>query len=171
MRIRHTTSAQEGVKQNMTPMIDVVFQLLIFFCLTFKVIAPEGDFSVKMPAPGEATQEMPSEIPPLAVKLTADANGQLTQIGIPQRQIPVNGADRATVKAAFATLRQEVIAFVGNDTGPSSIREVGEAEIDADPQLHYRYVIETVTHVSGYRQGDAVIKLLQKIRFKPPRKP
>ena len=170
MKIRHTTTAAEGPKLNMTPMIDVVFQLLIFFILTFKVIAPEGDFSVKMPAPGKASQDLPSDLPPLAVKLTADQSGQLTQIGIPQRQIPVTAGDMAQVKAAFATLRQEVLAFVGNDTGPNSIREAGEAEIDADPHLHYRYVIETVTHVSGYRQGEAVVKLLQKIRFKPPRK-
>ncbi len=33
----------------MTPMIDVVFQLLIFFMLTLKIIAPEGDFNINMP--------------------------------------------------------------------------------------------------------------------------
>ena len=34
----------------MTPMIDVVFQLLAFFVLTFRIVSPEGEFGVTMPA-------------------------------------------------------------------------------------------------------------------------
>ena len=41
----------------MTPMIDIVFNLLIFFVMTFKITAPEGDFNVKMPA--QAAQGVP----------------------------------------------------------------------------------------------------------------
>jgi biopolymer transport protein ExbD len=169
MRIRHTTSEGEGPKLNMTPMIDVVFQLLIFFCLTFKVVAPEGDFSVKMPAPGKQNDPESSPLPPFTVRLISDESGQLTQIGTPLRQIPVNPADRNSVRAAFADLRGLVIGFVGEDTGPNSTRQLGEAEIDADPHLFYRYVIDAVTHVSGYKQGPTTVKLLQKIRFKPPK--
>jgi biopolymer transport protein ExbD len=32
------------VELNMTPMIDIVFQLLIFFIMSFKIAAQEGDF-------------------------------------------------------------------------------------------------------------------------------
>ena len=34
---------------DMTPMIDVVFQLITFFMLTLKDVAVEGDFDIKMP--------------------------------------------------------------------------------------------------------------------------
>jgi Biopolymer transport protein len=34
---------------NMTPMIDIVFQLLAFFIMTLKIVQPEGDFDVRMP--------------------------------------------------------------------------------------------------------------------------
>jgi hypothetical protein len=33
----------------MTPMIDVVFQLMSFFMCTLKIVAPEGDFDIRMP--------------------------------------------------------------------------------------------------------------------------
>ena len=39
----------QKVELQMTPMIDIVFQLLIFFIITFKIVAPEGDFNIKMP--------------------------------------------------------------------------------------------------------------------------
>lgn len=38
----------------MTPMIDVVFQLLIFFMLTLKIVTQEWNFDIHMPL-GEAS--------------------------------------------------------------------------------------------------------------------
>ena len=34
---------------DMTPMIDIVFQLLTFFVMTLKIVEAEGDFNIKMP--------------------------------------------------------------------------------------------------------------------------
>lgn len=34
---------------DMTPLIDIVFQLLTFFVMTLKVASLEGDFNIKMP--------------------------------------------------------------------------------------------------------------------------
>ena len=39
----------DKIPLDMTPMIDVVFQLLTFFCMTLKIAAMEGDFNIKMP--------------------------------------------------------------------------------------------------------------------------
>ena len=36
-------------EMDITPMIDIVFLLLIFFMLTLKILAPEGDFNINMP--------------------------------------------------------------------------------------------------------------------------
>ena len=40
-------------------MIDIVFQLLIFFMLNLKIVAPEGNFNINMPiaAPQAAASE------------------------------------------------------------------------------------------------------------------
>ncbi len=55
MRIRKTGSGLgDKIELQMTPMIDVVFQLLIFFMFTFKIATQEGDFNVKMPIAGGA---------------------------------------------------------------------------------------------------------------------
>ena len=39
----------------MTSMIDIVFLLLVFFVMTFKIVELEGDFSVRMPLAGSST--------------------------------------------------------------------------------------------------------------------
>ena len=82
MRIRHSTdSGQEKVELQMTPMIDVVFQLLIFFLFSFKIASIEGDFNIKMPL--AAAAQMPSDappLPPIRVRLVAGPEGELAAI-------------------------------------------------------------------------------------------
>ena len=46
---RFEANETEEIKMNMTSMIDIVFQLLVFFVMTFNPPQYEGDFSVKMP--------------------------------------------------------------------------------------------------------------------------
>ena len=62
-------------KVDMTPMIDVVFLLLSFFIMTFKIIAPEGDFNIRMPPKGTQSDSLPSE--PIRIKLYATPGGGL----------------------------------------------------------------------------------------------
>ena len=59
MKLRHKGEA-EKIETQMAPMIDVVFQLLIFFMLTLKILAPEGDFNINMPI-GQAQADEESE--------------------------------------------------------------------------------------------------------------
>ena len=49
MKFRNTNKEVEKIEPQMAPMIDIVFQLLIFFMLTLKIVEPEGDFSINMP--------------------------------------------------------------------------------------------------------------------------
>jgi hypothetical protein len=45
-----------------------------------------------------------------------------------------------------------------------------EVEIDSDPPLHYRHVIEAITAISGERAADGqIVALVHKINFAPPR--
>ena len=43
------TNPDAKVEMQMTPMIDIVFQLLTFFIMTFKIIAAECDSDIKLP--------------------------------------------------------------------------------------------------------------------------
>ena len=50
MKIRHRSDmAEEKIELQMTPMIDIVFQLLIFFIFSLRISAQEGDFNISMP--------------------------------------------------------------------------------------------------------------------------
>lgn len=159
MKIRKNRNiAEEQIELQMTPMIDIVFQLLVFFIMSFKIVAQEGDFNVRMPLAGP-TSANPEEMPlSMNLRLTADPDGNLT--GIQLNDTPFS---------SFSELHEHIRSLIGDDSGPSSIRESAEIELDCDHQLSYSHVIEAVTAVSGYVQDDNVIKLIEKIKFAPPK--
>ena len=119
----------EKPKINMTPMIDVVFLLLTFFVLTFKIIIPEGDFNVRMSPIGQVLA-VPVASDSVQVRLIANAHGSLSAIQL-------NGEDIEN----FDSLRQHVMDI-------SHAKPVLEIELLPDEQLCYEYVIQAFTAVS-----------------------
>jgi biopolymer transport protein ExbD len=163
-------SADAKVEMQMTPMIDMVFQLLIYFLFTFKIVAQEGDFNIRMPKTADGPP--PPGVLPFVVRLSADEAGNLRQIVTPVRTLPVAPGDRISARNAYRSLLNEVKDFVGQETGPNSLRDKAEAKISADFHLHYKYVIDAITHVSGYREPDGqLVRLIQNIQFAPPQGP
>ncbi|MFP6675633.1 MAG: biopolymer transporter ExbD, partial [Pirellulaceae bacterium] len=78
MKFRHTTSSgDDKIELQMTPMIDIVFQLLVFFIMTFKIVAQEGDFNIRMPLASEGGAPDESQMPPYKLYLTANQDGTL----------------------------------------------------------------------------------------------
>jgi biopolymer transport protein ExbD len=146
----------DKIDVNMTPMIDIVFQLLAFFIMSLKIVQPEGDFDVRMPL-GAAAAAAPDDeqIPPIRIRLTA---GETGLGGIVMNGQPV---------ADFAELQERVIALVGLDTGPNSIADKAEVELDCDFNLPYEYVVNAITAVSGTVQDGQIIELVKKIKFAP----
>jgi biopolymer transport protein ExbD len=149
------------VEIQMTPMIDIVFQLLTFFIMTFKIVAAEGDFDIKMPLSARSEGLPPEEaLPPMKVRLTSTSSGQLTKIRLNDNDFGVS----------FDGLHNYIISVIGDERGPGSRQETAEVELDCDPQLHYEYVIRAITAVSGYADADGnIVKLVEKIRFTPPK--
>ena len=71
MRIpSHTTT--EGVGFNMTPMIDVVFQLIIFFLLSSHLAKQETQFALPLPAAESGQADPADERARLTVNVLAD---------------------------------------------------------------------------------------------------
>ncbi|MGY8767307.1 MAG: ExbD/TolR family protein [Pirellulales bacterium] len=163
MKIRkNEVHGRDKIELQMTPMIDIVFQLLVFFIMTFKIVAMEGDFNIKMPQSSDGPPSIP-EFPPLKVSLNASPSGQLTSVQL-------NGSSMPGVKVSekMSALQKKIIDLIGTDTGPDSMREQGEIEIDAAPHLKYHYVIQTITAVTGKVGSDGkIIKLIEKIKFAP----
>lgn len=163
MKVRHSDRSGEKVQLQMTPMIDIVFQLLVFFIMTFKIVSPEGDFNIRMPlgAPSEGMPDDELQIPPIKVRLTATGTGHLAGVQMNERDMGSGGR-------AFQRLRSAVVEFVRPATGPG-IGDAAEVEIDADYGLQFEYVMDAITAVSGQVEGDRVIPLVEKIKFAPPR--
>ena len=155
---RNTGKGQEEVKLMMAPMIDIVFLLLVFFIMTFKIVAPEGDFNIRMPlsAPSEG-QPNELQLPPIKVRLTASASGNLSGIYFGENRME-----------NFRQLQEEIIDIVGDDTGPGSTAEDTEVELDCDDNLKFRHTIDAITAVSGDVRDGQVFKLIEKIKLTPP---
>ena len=159
MKIRNTGRREEDTGLQMTAMIDIVFLLLVFFVMTFKIVAPEGDFNIKMPAQAAQGTPDPSAVPPIKIRITATDSGRIGTIKF--AEVPLGG---------LKELREKVLSFIGDAQGPSGL-EGAEIEFDCDYNLRYEYVIQAMTAVSGYVQDGQVVKLVEKIKFTPPRKP
>jgi biopolymer transport protein ExbD len=161
MKIRHSTSTgPDKVEMQMTPMIDVVFQLLTFFLFSFKIATVEGDFNIKMPlAAAQQSSTPPATVPPIQVRLTAGPDGELTGIRMGQQQLP-----------SFEALHTQIRALLPPSPVPGA-SDGAEVELDCDYNLKYENVIQAITAVSGYVSDQGVVRLVEKIKFAPPRPP
>lgn len=148
----------------MVPMIDVVFQLLIFFMLTLKILAPEGDFNINMPVGQARADEVSEPQLDIKVKLSANEDGTLKQVALGSRLL---GND----ERVFDRLNGEIVGLVGTDVAGFS--DEIEVELDFDYGLHYDYVIQAISACTG-RIDPATkepITLVERIKFAKPRRP
>lgn len=159
MKVRNREGAVKH-EVNMTSMIDIVFLLLVFFVMTFKIVEMEGDFSVRMPLASDQSGAVDDTELPIKLRLRADENGMLTSIQLNEISL---GTD-------FASLQNTVIGLVGSSVPGDDAGEGPEIEIDTDFHLRYEHVIESITAVSGYKEGDRTVKLIEKIKFAKPRR-
>ncbi len=156
VKIKKTASSKIAI--DMTPMIDIVFQLLTFFVMTLKIATAEGDFNIRMPlAAPRAGPPDPNQLPPMKLFLKADASGNCSQVVMNDSQF--SGEDR------WRRLHSHIAGIVGD----GSLAASAEVELVCDYNLNYEHVIEAITAVSGERTPDGqIVKLVEKIKFSPP---
>jgi len=143
---RFEANETEEIKMNMTSMIDIVFQLLVFFVMTFNPPQYEGDFSVKMPLTSD-TPDNDNIDPPsvINVKLTAALDGTLSNL--------------------YGGLTKVIESELAAEGDPDKARET-EVDFDIARELKYAYTVTAIEAVSGKKEGDVVTKLIGKIKFK-----
>lgn len=180
MKVRGSR-APDKIEMQMSAMIDVVFQLLIFFMLTLKIVEPEGDFSVNMPI-GQAPQTS-DEPPPIVlnVKMTSNPQtGELESLRIANKELFANirvqssdpvESQRLRAEAAFKQLNQEILNQIGDPDSP--LVEDPEVEIDADYELNSKYLINAIGACRGAIRKDAagkekMVDYVKNIKFAPP---
>jgi biopolymer transport protein ExbD len=163
MRIRHGAKTLDKIELQMTPMIDIVFQLNIFFLFTFKIILPEGDFNIRMPSAAAARAIEMSEALPMTLVMKAGPEGQLADLRLAGRSFG-NGPE------AFVGLHQQIRRAVADAGGPSKASEL-EVEIDADYNLNYDYVMRAMTAITGYiDESGTPRELIKRVKFTPPKR-
>jgi biopolymer transport protein ExbD len=162
MKLRkHTVSSKIPI--DMTPMIDCVFQLIIFFMLTLKIKADEGDFQISMPLGQRAADPNEMPMPDIKVRLLANPDGTLAQLKLGNRSL--GAGDRA-----YQLLNAEILKFIDRPGSPQS-KEL-EVELDPDYNLHYQEVVRAMSACSGRVDPKTkdVIRYIEKIKFHRPRK-
>ena len=162
MKVRNAQRhGEEEIELQMTPMIDIVFQLLIFFILTFKIVTPEGDFNVTMPQNAPSEGEPPeNQFPPIVIHLKSGPSGVLSSISTNDRKLN-----------DFMELHKMLRGIIDDSGGPGSAGAAAtEVELDCSPNLHFEYVIDAITAISGYidQKDDTVKTMIDKIKFSPP---
>ncbi len=158
--MKMSVSEPEEIKINMTAMIDIVFQLLVFFIMTFKVVAMEGDFNIKMPLASESADSLDEELPDLiTVRLEAGENGNISSIIVDDSET----LREATMFPDLTNIVEERLAAEGN---PEQNSET-EVEFDIDYNLKYSYTVKAIGAVSGRALPDGKVKpLIKKVKFK-----
>jgi biopolymer transport protein ExbD len=153
VKFRARTTDTE-TKLEMSAMVDMVFILLVFFVMTFQIVPIEGDLSISMPvgvAPG------PIEIAPeIKLLLNSDESGGL-------KAIRLNDKPMDSIVQVHKELRRIV------ESVDVATRSEFSLTIQADTQLSYKHTMAAVTAASGYRDGDTIVKLIEKVKFAPPK--
>jgi biopolymer transport protein ExbD len=158
----------DDIRLNMTAMIDVVFQLLVFFILTFKLVVREGDFSVQMPlaAPETPVETMENLTTLISVRLSAADNGEIGSITVDDsvQTSQLSGPNM------FRQLTDLVEGVLAGNADPSAENDV-EVEFDFDYNLKYQYAVKAIGAVSGKILPDETVKtLVEKIKFRESRR-
>ena len=156
---RRRETKEEAITLQMTPMIDIVFQLLVFFVFTFKIVLPEGDFNIRMPSSAAAESSDPNETPLILVKLNATHSGELASVQMNDKQY--------AGKDPFFQLHTDIRGLVNDAGGPGSTEQ--EVEIEADYDLKYRYAVNAMTAITGQIDPETgeQHRLIERVRFAP----
>ena len=164
--MKYELKENEDIKLNMTSMIDIVFQLLVFFILTFKVVVQEGDYNVRMPLNAISDEENFEDSPDLIrVLLLAGDSGGISTIEVDD-EVEVKTIVGDTVESLFSQLNDYVDAKVSAGSDPESGSDT-QVEFDIDFNLRYADTVSAIEAVSGKVLADgAVKKLVENIKLK-----
>ncbi len=171
MRIRGGQE-KEDIKLSMTAMIDIVFQLLVFFIMTFKITALEGDFQINMPTTSQDPEVMDFDDLDNTIQVYLQENDQhlLQGMQVTRGEETVTYTHVEGQSDAFAALGEYIRTAVEREGDPTKRKEL-QVEIEADDLLAYGETVRAIESVSARIDEDRnVVPLIEKINFKDTRK-
>jgi biopolymer transport protein ExbD len=139
---------QEDVEIPITPMLDMAFQLLTFFILTYHPAPSEGQFSmnllpaqpaVSMDAPATtetaANNDLPAGLKTLPTTLRANEDGNLTVVTLGENQID-----------GMEAFQKELKDILSNPSLPFD-----QTVIKVDPKLKYSELMKVINIFSDLK--------------------
>jgi biopolymer transport protein ExbD len=136
----------EVVKLNMTPMIDVVFQLIVFFLVSMKFKTLDMKIEAFLPKDRglAATPAKPQDVPKLVAVLKRQKGEPVSRLKIGNETIGEVSGDDARKQATESTLaRLTKMASDARQRAGSAADEV-KGEVDASPLVPTGDVIKAV---------------------------
>jgi biopolymer transport protein ExbD len=129
-------------ESNMTPMIDVVFQLLIFFMLTMKFSEVEGRLLATLPrGHGQADTSAPPELNEVRIRVTTGQafveRRDAGPLASTERHPNAGAANRATYRAV-GSLTRDLLSSLRSSRDPSKAAPV---LLDGAENVPYEHVI------------------------------
>lgn len=159
---RRKKGGGESVDVPITPMLDMAFQLLTFFILTYHPMPSEVQFVMNlMPASPEISRDaappadaapnpnLPASLKTLPTFLRSGEGGTLARITLSETDVPVD--------QGFTSLRRELIAAMSDKDLPFE-----QTLIKVDPNLKYS---ELVKVIDVFSEVFAKVKKPAKISF------
>jgi biopolymer transport protein ExbD len=145
MRRRLKADEDHGVEMPITPMLDMAFQLLMFFIMTYHPSALEGHMDLSLPAAGEAKAKHPQDVDPNKSDTEIELPSQLTVI-VKASPDGSGGIDKLLVQqAAGETLvrdRDDLLKFLRK--AREELTNQDDIKIQADSKLKYTFVMEVM---------------------------
>jgi biopolymer transport protein ExbD len=140
----------QEVEVQITPMLDMAFQLLSFFILTYHPAPVEGQFSMNLlpaspaikmdaqapPNPNAKDDPTPSPLRTITTQLRANPDGSLGLVTL--EELEVTGMD---------ALREKLKEILN----PANKVDFEQALIQADPNLKYEEVMKVIDIYSGLK--------------------
>jgi biopolymer transport protein ExbD len=163
-KTRKVREKQEGVDVDLTPMIDVVFLLIIFFILVTTITTQEN-VNLRLPDALAANEDDPAEDRPFIVHIAP--YDQMTDSDLPENfGYFCLGHPEAKELGELRGILQEVAEIVDDDrkyTGRDPATGISENEIvirsDARaPAEYFGRLIEMMAEIQMYRIRVAIMK-------------
>jgi biopolymer transport protein ExbD len=132
----------QDVELQVTPMLDMAFQLLTFFILTYRPAPVEGQFSMNL-LPAAAAVEMGREAPPSDAQANAEVPAALRTLTTRVEARPDGSIGRITIgeneDSSVEQLRERLKTITADKTLPFD-----QAVIEADPGLRYEELMKVI---------------------------
>ena len=134
--------AREETKLKLTAMIDVVFQLLIFFLVGTEFRKPEGELDAYLPEEGAPVELIKRDVPVDEIRITL----RVSQAGATDRAAPPSVLldEKPYTWSAAPPPARTFQNRLRELAGDAAMREKVPVIIEAEPHLAYRWVIETL---------------------------